>query len=186
MTVEASAEVGLEGRYASALFELADSAKQLDSVAGDLTALRKAIDDSADLRRLIASPIVSADAQAKAMQAVAEAMKLAPLSRQFLGVVVQKRRLSRLPGMIRAFLAELARRRGESSAEVVSAVPLTDAQTEKLSDVLRGLVGRKITLEQRVDPDILGGLVVRVGSRMFDSSIRTKLQRLQLAMKGVG
>ena len=114
------------------------------------------------------------------------ALRLAPLSRQFLGVVVQKRRLSRLPGMIRAFLAELARRRGESSAEVVSAVPLTDAQTEKLSDVLRGLVGRKITLEQRVDPDILGGLVVRVGSRMFDSSIRTKLQRLQLAMKGVG
>lgn len=186
MTVEASAEVGLEGRYASALFELADSAKQLDSVADDLTALRKAIDESADLRRLIGSPIVSADSQAKAMQALAEAMKLAPLTRQFLGVVVQKRRLSRLSGMIRAFLSELARRRGESSAEVVSAVPLTDAQTDKLSEVLRGMVGRKITLEQRVDPDILGGLVVRVGSRMFDSSIRTKLQRLQLAMKGVG
>lgn len=186
MTVEASAEVGLEGRYASALFDLADNAKQLDSVAGDLVSLRKAIDDSADLRQLIFSPIVARDAQSKAMLAVVDAMKLAPLTRQFIGLVVQKRRLSRLPGMIRAYLAELARRRGESSAEVVSAVPLSAAQSDKLAEVLRGVVGRKITLEQRVDPDILGGLVVRVGSRMFDSSIRTKLQRLQLAMKGVG
>jgi F-type H+-transporting ATPase subunit delta len=186
MTVEASAEVGLEGRYASALFELADGAKSLDSVAADLVSLRKAIDESSDLHRLISSPIIDRDTQSKAMLAVVDAMQLSPLTRQFVGLVVQKRRLSRLPGMIRAYLAELARRRGESSAEVISAVPLSAAQTDKLAEVLRGLVGRKITLEQRVDPDILGGLVVRVGSRMFDSSIRTKLQRLQLAMKGVG
>jgi len=186
MTAEGSVEVGLEGRYANALFELADSAKQLDSVAGDLVALRKAIDESDDLRVLIYIPIIGRETQSKAMLAVVDAMRLSPLTRQFIGLVVQKRRLSRVPGMIRAYLAELARRRGESSAEVVSAVPLSAEQTEKLGEVLRGLVGRKITLEQRVDPDILGGLVVRVGSRMFDSSIRTKLQRLQLAMKGVG
>jgi F-type H+-transporting ATPase subunit delta len=186
MTAEATGEVGLEGRYASALFDLADSAKQLDSVAGDLTSLRKVIDESADLNRLITSPIIARDAQSKAILAVVDAMQLSPLTRQFVGLVVQKRRLSRLPGMIRAYLAELARRRGESSAEVTSAVPLNAAQSENLAEVLRGLVGRKITLEQRVDPDILGGLIVRVGSRMFDSSIRTKLQRLQLAMKGVG
>jgi F-type H+-transporting ATPase subunit delta len=186
MTAEGSVEVGLEGRYANALFELADSAKQLDSVAGDLVALRKAIDESADLRVLIYSPIIGREMQSKAILAVVDAMQLSPLTRQFIGLVVQKRRLSRVPGMIRAYLAELARRRGESSAEVISAIPLSAEQSDKLGEVLRGLVGRKITLEQRVDPDILGGLVVRVGSRMFDSSIRTKLQRLQLAMKGVG
>lgn len=186
MTAEASGRSSLAERYASALFDLADEAKQLDGVAGDLGALRRALDESADLRRLINSPVLTREAQSKAIQAVAQALKLAPLTANFIGLVAQKRRLAALPAMINAFLAELSRRRGETTAEVVSATPLSEAQQAKLAEVLRGMVGSKVTIDARVDRDILGGLVVKIGSRMFDSSIRTKLQRLQLAMKGVG
>lgn len=186
MTADASGRSGLAERYASALFELADEAKQLDGVAGDLVNLRTALNESADLRRLINSPVLSRDAQSKAIQAIAQALKLAPLTSNFIALVAQKRRLAALPSMITAFLAELSRRRGETTAEVVSATPLSEQQQAKLADVLRGMVGSKVTIDAKVDRDILGGLIVKVGSRMFDSSIRTKLQRLQLAMKGVG
>ena len=187
MTAETSARSSLAERYASALFELADEGKQLDGVAGDLRNLRQAFEESADLRRLINSPVLSRDAQSKAIQAVAQALKLAPLTANFIGVVSQKRRLATLPAIITAFLTELSRRRGETTVEVTSATPLNEQQQAKLAEVLRGMVGsNKVTINARVDRDILGGLVVKVGSRMFDSSIRTKLQRLQLAMKGVG
>ncbi len=186
MTAEASGRSSLAARYANALFELADEAKQLDGVAGDLATLRKALDESADLNRLINSPVLSRDVQSKAIQAVVQALKLAPLTANFISLVAQKRRLAALPAMISAFLAELSRRRGETKAEVVSATPLSEQQQAKLVEVLRGMVGSKVTIDARVDREILGGLVVKVGSRMFDSSIRTKLQRLQLAMKGVG
>ncbi|MGE0155013.1 MAG: F0F1 ATP synthase subunit delta [Reyranellaceae bacterium] len=186
MSADAAGRSSLAERYASALFELADEAKQLDGVAGDLTDLRQALAESADLRRLIDSPILGREAQSKAIQAVAQALKLAPLTANFIAVVARKRRLAALPAMIAAFLAELSRRRGETTAEVVSATPLSEQQQAKLAEVLRGMVGGKVTIDARVDQDILGGLVVKVGSRMFDSSIRTKLQRLQLAMKGVG
>jgi F-type H+-transporting ATPase subunit delta len=186
MTAEAAGRSSLAERYASALFELADEGKQLDGVAGDLRNLRQALNESDDLRRLINSPVLSREAQSKAIAAIAQALKLAPLTSNFIAIVAQKRRLAALPSMITAFLAELARRRGETTAEVVSAAPLTDQQQAKLAEVLRGLVGGKVTIDAKVDRDILGGLVVKIGSRMFDSSIRTKLQRLQLAMKGVG
>ena len=186
MSTEASGPASLAGRYASALFELADSQKQLDAVAADLATLRRMLDESADLRRLVASPVIGRDAQGKAMAALLEATGASSLVRRFLGVVCQNGRLRDLPGMIAAFLAELARRRGETAADVVSALPLSEAQTEALSETLRRLVGSKVSVNARVDADLLGGLVVKVGSRMFDSSIRTKLQRLRLAMKGVG
>ena len=186
MTAEASGRSSLAARYASALFELADESKQLDAVAADLATLRRALDESADLGRMISSPVLGRDEQSKAILAVAQALGLSSLTTNFIGVVAAKRRLAALPGMIAAFLAELSRRRGETTVEVVSATPLSEQQQAKLVESLRGMVGSKVTIDARVDTAILGGLVVKIGSRMFDSSIRTKLQRLQLAMKGVG
>jgi F-type H+-transporting ATPase subunit delta len=186
VSTEASGPASLAGRYASALFELADGQKQLDGVAADLGSLRRMMDESADLRRMVASPVISRADQGKAMTALMAAVGVNPLVTRFVGVVCQNGRLRDLPDMIRAYLAELARRRGETAADVVSATPLTEAQMTALSDTLRRLVGNKVSVNARVDADLLGGLVVKVGSRMFDSSVRTKLQRLRLAMKGVG
>jgi F-type H+-transporting ATPase subunit delta len=181
-----SATSGVTGRYASALFELADSAKSLDQVAQDLATFRRMLDESADLRRLIASPVVNRELQVKALMAVLDAAGISGLVRNFIGAVAQNRRARDLPAMALAYLTELARRRGETTATVTTAVALSEAQQQQLADALRGTLGGKVSLDTRVDPDILGGLVVKVGSRLFDSSIRSKLQRLQLAMKGVG
>jgi len=184
--VSTSATSGVAGRYASALFELADNARSLDQVAQDLTTLRRLIGESADLSRLIASPVINRDLQAKALLAVLEAVGIAGLTHKFIGTVAKNGRARDLPAMGTAFLAELASRRGETTAVVTSAVPLTSAQAQQLGDVLRSVLGgAKVSIDARVDPDILGGLVVKVGSRLFDSSIRSKLARLQLAMKGV-
>jgi F-type H+-transporting ATPase subunit delta len=186
VATEASGPASLAGRYASALFELADGQRQLDAVAGDLTALRRMLHESADLRRLVESPVIGRDAQAKAMSALMHAAGTGGLVQRFVRVVCHNGRLRDLPAMITSYLAELARRRGETAAEVVSATPLSETQMQALSETLRRLVGNKISVNARVDADLLGGLVVKVGSRMFDSSVRTKLQRLRLAMKGVG
>jgi F-type H+-transporting ATPase subunit delta len=180
-----SATTGVAGRYASALFELAEGAKALDPVAQDLATFRRMLDDSADLRRLIASPVVGREVQGKALMAVLDAAQISGLARKFIGAVAANGRARELPGMAAAYLAELARRRGETTATVTTAVPLTPEQLGQLTTTLRGLVGAKVAIDARVEPDILGGLVVKVGSRLFDSSIRSKLQRLQLAMKGV-
>jgi F-type H+-transporting ATPase subunit delta len=181
-----SATSGVTGRYASALFELADSAKSFDQVAQDLATFRRMLDESADLRRLIASPVVNRELQVKALMAVLDAAGISGLVRNFIGAVAQNRRARDLPAMALAYLTELARRRGETTATVTTAVALSEAQQQQLAEALRGTLGGKVSLDTRVDPDILGGLVVKVGSRLFDSSIRSKLQRLQLAMKGVG
>ncbi|HYC65631.1 MAG TPA: F0F1 ATP synthase subunit delta [Reyranellaceae bacterium] len=180
-----SATSAVAGRYASALFELADNAKALDAVAQDLATFRKLVDDSADLRRLILSPVIGRDAQGRALLAVLDAAQISGLTRKFIGLVAANGRARDLPAMAAAYLAELASRRGETTATVTSAVPLSEAQLKQLTDTLRGLVGAKVAIDARVEPDILGGLVVKVGSRLFDSSIRSKLARLQLAMKGV-
>lgn len=179
-------QAGLAERYAAALYELADEGKALDRVAGDLRALGKMIGESADLLRLIRSPVLDRRDQGRAMKAVLEAMGADALTQKFLGLVAQNRRLFALPVMIRAFLATLARRRGEIAAEVASATKLTKAQEEAVTAALRQAMGAKVTVETRVDPALLGGLVVRVGSRMVDSSLKTKLQKLELAMKGLG
>ena len=184
--VSTSAISGVAGRYASALFDLADNARTLDQVAQDLTTFRRLVAESPELSRLIASPVINRELQGKALLAVLDAAGIAGLTRNFIGTVAHNGRARDLPAMATAFLAELARRRGETTAVVTSAVALTPAQTQQLGDVLRSVLGgAKVSIAARVDPDILGGLVVKVGSRLFDSSIRSKLARLQLAMKGV-
>lgn len=181
-----SGATGLAGRYAKALFALADEAKQLDAVADDLRSLARMIGGSADLTRLIRSPVLSRADQGKALAAVLDKAGIGDLTRRFAGVVAANRRLFVLPDMIKAFLAELASRRGEATAEVVSAKELTEQQKQALLDSLRRAVGTAVAVEARVDPGLLGGLVVKIGSRMVDSSLRTKLQQLRLAMKGIG
>jgi F-type H+-transporting ATPase subunit delta len=176
----------LAGRYAAALLDLADERKALDQVADDLQALRAMIADSEDLRRLLNSPVISRDEQRRAMTAVMEKAEIGELTKRFVLVVASNHRLFALPAMITGYLAELARRRGEITAEVTSARSLSDAQQSALLEALRSAVGSKVQLDLKTDPALIGGLIVKVGSRMIDSSLRSKLQRLQLALKGVG
>lgn len=181
-----TANGGLAQRYAAALFELADSKHQLDAVVGDLGAIDKMIDESADFRRLINSPVLSRADQGKAITGIVQAAQFGPLTAKFLGLLAQNRRLFALPAMIQAFKKMLADRRGEMTAQVWSARALSAEQQSALAETIKRAHGAKVTMEVKVDPDLIGGLVVKVGSRMIDSSIRTKLQKLQLAMKGVG
>lgn len=185
MASESPILTGLAGRYATALYELAEEAKALDQVAADLAKIKAAVAESADLRRLISSPVVPRDQQAKAVLALVEKMGAGDLTRRFVGMIARNRRLFRLPAIIEAFTALLAQHRGEVTAMVTSAKPLSPPQTESLTTALRAVVGRKVAVETNVDPKLLGGLKVRVGSRLIDASLASKLQRLQLAMKGL-
>lgn len=177
---------GIAGRYATALFDLASSAGQLDAVAADLATLKSMMDESGDLARLVKSPIISRADQAKAMGAVLEKLGTGDLVRRFIGTVAQNRRLFALPGMIKAYGQLLAAERGEVVARVTSAKKLTKGQLDAVSSALKSAIGSDVSLESEVDESLIGGLVIRVGSRMIDSSIRTKLQNLKFAMKGVG
>ncbi len=177
---------GLPGRYALALLELADERDRLDPVADDLRGLRAAIAESEDLRRLIRSPVFTRAQKGRAMTAILDQAGVGELTRRFVLLVARNRRLFALDSMIGAYLAELARRRGEITAQVTSATALDDEQQRALVETLRNEVGAKVQVELEVDPSLIGGLIVRVGSRMIDNSIRSKLQRLQLAMKGTG
>ncbi|MEO1190872.1 MAG: F0F1 ATP synthase subunit delta [Pseudomonadota bacterium] len=182
-----SAEVsvsGVAGRYALALLELADEQKALDAVAEDLRGLRGLMAESDDLVSLLRSPLFSREQQEKALAAIMDKAGIGDLTRKFVLVVARNRRLFALADMIGAYLSELARRRGEVTAHVVSAQPLSDGQVETLTESLRGSVGKNVKVETAVDADLLGGLVVRVGSRMVDASLKTKLMKLQQAMKG--
>lgn len=177
---------GLAGRYALALYELADQKKLLDEVAADLAALRTAIDDSADLRGLIRSPVYGRDEQAKAIGAVLEKAGAQQIVRNFVGVVAENGRLFALPRMIDGFLAELRRRRGEVTAKVICARPLSAAQEKELAETLQKTAGGKVQIDTKIDPSLLGGLIVQVGSRMVDGSLKSKLERMKFAMKGIG
>jgi F-type H+-transporting ATPase subunit delta len=177
-------QASLAGRYATALFQLARDERKLDAVGAGLDGLRDALRDSEDLRRLIASPLVSREEALKAVRATAESMKLDPITSNFLGVLAQNRRLGQLPAVIRAFNLLAAAHRGETNAEVTSARPLNDDQIAAIKTNLKGRIGRDVNVELSVDPAILGGLVVKVGSQMIDGSIRTKLNNLASAMKG--
>ncbi len=176
---------GLAERYAGALYELADEAKTLDQVADDLRALKGMFADSEDFRRLVRSPVLKREDQERAIAAVAAASDAQPLTVNFLRLVARNRRLFALSEMIEMFLSILATRRGEVQAKVTAAHSLSDDQISRLEAALREVAGAKVTLEAHVDQSLLGGLVVQLGSRMYDSSLRTKLQRLQSAMKGV-
>jgi F-type H+-transporting ATPase subunit delta len=177
---------GIADRYAAALYDMASEAKVIDAVADDLRGLDKLLNESKDLRRLVQSTLIDRLDQTKAMLAVLDQAGVNELTRRFVGVVGQHRRLSGLTEIIAGFLAILARRRGEETAHVTSAVPLSGEQQDALNTSLRDAVGSKVVVETEVDPDLIGGLIIRVGSRMIDSSIRTKLQKMRLVMKGVG
>jgi len=177
---------GLAERYATALLELADERKDLDRVASDLATLKALLAESADLRRLAASPIFSRQEAAKAMAALLDRSGVGKVVGKFIGLVARNRRLFALGRMIRAFETELARRRGEVVAEVVAAQALTPAQASALDEALRHTVGGGVKVDLRVDRALIGGLTVKIGSRLFDGSLKTKLGRLQLAMKGIG
>jgi F-type H+-transporting ATPase subunit delta len=176
---------GLAERYAAALFDLADERRILDEVATNLRELRAMLQASGDFLRLIRSPVLSREQQAKAVGLVAERAGLSPLVRDFLAVVARNRRLFAVPAMIEAFLAKLAARRGEVTAEVLAAQPLSEPQLAALNEQLRRSIGSRVSVDVRVDPGLIGGLIIKIGSRMVDGSIKSKLQRLQLAMKSI-
>ena len=177
-------QASLAGRYATALFELARDERQLEAVGASLASVKEALRDSDDLRALTTSPLVSRDEALRAVAATAAAMRLDPITANFLGVLAQNRRLSQLPQVIRNFNLLAARHRGETTAEVTSARPLTDDQVAALRARLKETVGSDVSVDLSVDPAILGGLVVQVGSQRIDGSIRTKLNTLATAMKG--
>jgi F-type H+-transporting ATPase subunit delta len=177
-------QASLSGRYATALFELARDQGQLDAIGTSLATLRQALGESEDLKRLIASPLVSRDGASKAIAGVAGSLGLDPITTNFLGVVAQNRRLSALNAIIRDFTTLSARHRGETTAQVVTAHPLDDGQRAALTARLKSMVGSEVAVDATVDPSILGGLIVRLGSRQIDGSIRTKLNALATAMKG--
>ena len=177
---------GIAERYAAALFELAEANGELDRVAGDLKSLRAMLAESADLRRLCASPVLKKAEQNRAIAALSARAAFSPLTAKFLGVLATNGRLFSVLGAIAAFLAQLAAKRGELTARVSSAQPLSESQITAVSAALKRSLGRAVALEPQVDASLLGGLVVQVGSRMLDGSIKTKLQRLSLSMKGIG
>lgn len=183
---EKTGVAGIAGRYATALFELADEKQLLDPVETDLASLRALLAVSTDFQRFVMSLVLSRENQVKGIAAVSRAVGLSPVTRRFLGVVAANRRLFALPVMITVFLAKLAERRGERRIEVMAAQPLSNDQQTALVAALTAVMGGQARVEVRIDPMLLGGLVVKVGSRMVDSSLRTKLQRLQLAMKRIG
>lgn len=176
---------GLEGRYALAVFALAGEEKALDFVAKDLENLRKLATENPEFSNLLQNPSLNKDTQQKAITAIAKKAKLHTLTVKFLGVLVENRRLSNLEKIAATFGRLLADFRGEIAAEVTSAEKMTKAQQEALKKQLKKNLGQDIAFEVEVNPELLGGLVVKVGSKVVDSSIKTKLENLTLAMKGV-
>jgi F-type H+-transporting ATPase subunit delta len=176
----------MPGRYATALFELAQETGEVETVEGDLDGFDRLLDESADLRRLVRSPVFSADDQIRALDAILSQAGAGTLAANFIKLTARNRRLFAIREMIAGFRALAAAARGEVTAEVVSAQELKPEQVEAVKAELRSAKGRDVKLTQRVDPSILGGLIVRIGSRMIDNSLRTKLQNLKLAMKGIG
>jgi len=174
----------LQGRYASALFDLASENGNVSAVESDLEKLEQALKESDDLSSLIRNPQISRSDAAKALDAVADVLSISPLTRNFIGVLAGNRRLARLPEIIRAFYTIAANARGEATAEVTTAHALGEDQVEALRQKLEAREGRNVKIRTSVDPELLGGLVVTIGSKRIDSSIRTRLNSLALAMKG--
>ncbi|MCA0317355.1 MAG: F0F1 ATP synthase subunit delta [Proteobacteria bacterium] len=177
---------GMAGRYASALFDLATESGQVDQVQADLARFQALLDGSDDLKRLVKSPVFSADDQAKAVAAVLDKAGIGGLAGNLIKVVASNRRLFAVEGVIRGFGALVARSRGEITAEVTVAEQLSAAHSKTLSAALKDVLGKEPKIEVKVDPAILGGLIVKVGSRMIDTSLRTKLNSIRTAMKEVG
>ena len=177
---------GVAGRYASALFELANEQNQLDEVDSDLGKFQDLLNQSDDLNRLVKSPAFAAEEQQRALGAVMDWAGVGATTGNFLKVITRNRRLFAAEDMIKTFRALLARHRGEVTADVKSAVALTDAQLTALKDKLKTSYGKDVRLDASVDPSLLGGLVIKIGSRMFDSSLKTKLSNLKVVLRGTG
>ena len=184
MDISGGIQASLAGRYATALFDLARESKAIDKVEKSLALLEAAIEGSDDFRRLIASPLVGREQAAGAVAGVAKTLKLDTTTANFLGVLAQNGRLGQTGSVVRAFRGLAAAHRGETTAEVTSAHPLSDAQIDALKNNLKARTGRDVAVQTRVDPEILGGLTVKLGSQLIDSSLRTKLNTLAHAMKG--
>jgi F-type H+-transporting ATPase subunit delta len=177
---------GMAGRYAAALFELAEEAGSVDAVAKDLDRFEALIAGSADLLRLVRSPVFSSEEQAKAVSAVLDKAGIGGTVGNFLRLVAQNRRLFAVRDMIRAYKVLVAKARGETTAEVAVAQALSDEQLSVLKEALKASTGKDVSLNVTVDPSLIGGLTVKVGSRMIDASLKTKLQSIKIAMKEVG
>jgi len=182
----ASISSGIAARYATAIFELAREGKALDKLEANLDDLSGALEQSPDLRAMIVSPVLSRDVQGAAIAAIGDKMGLVPDLRNGLGLMATKRRLFVLPQLLAQLGAMIAEHKGEVSAEVTSAKALSKAQADKLAKTLKARIGRDVKLKTTVDESLLGGLVVKMGSKMIDTSIRSRLDSLQNAMKEVG
>jgi len=182
----ASISSGIAQRYATAVFDLAKEGKALKALEADIAALEAAMKDSADLRAMMNSPVYSRADQGKAITALAKKMDLSPTTTGALGLMAQNRRLFAVPAFLAALRQMIAEEKGEISAEVVSATVLSKAQADALAATIKDRVGKKVKLNVSVDEDLIGGLIVKVGSKMIDTSIRSKLAALQNSMKEVG
>jgi len=177
---------GVAERYATALFDLALESDSLDAVSADIGRFEAMLADSDDLARLIRSPIFSADDQLRAVSALLDRAGLGGLVANIVKLAARNRRLFAVPAIFKGYRALLAAHRGETTAEVTSAAPLGEAQMAELKDTLSAMAGKSVVINASVDPSLIGGLVVRLGSRMIDSSIKTKLNALKIALKEVG
>jgi len=177
---------GVSGRYATALFELARDENSIDAVKAELDRFAAMLDESADLKRLVRSPVFAAETQLKALSAVLEKAEITGVSANFLKVLAANRRLFAVSEVIRAFNALVAKFKGEATADVTVAETLSDKNLEALKAALKSVTGKDVTLDVKVDPSIIGGLVLKLGSRMVDSSLRTKLNSIKNAMKEAG
>ena len=186
MAAEDPSVSGVSGRYATALFELARDENSIDAVKADLDRFAAMLDESADLKRLVRSPVFAAEAQLKALSAVLEKAEITGVSANFLKVLAANRRLFAVSEVIRAFNALVAKFKGEATADVTVAETLSDKNLEALKAALKSVTGKDVTLDVKVDPSIIGGLVLKLGSRMVDSSLRTKLNSIKNAMKEAG
>lgn len=186
MAQSASISASIAGRYAQAVFDIASEGGDIDRLSGEVDALSQALTDSADLRDLVNSPVYSRAQQEAAITAVADKMGLSATLKNTLALMAQKRRLFTLPALVEALRGLIAEAKGEVTAEVVSAVALSDAQQERLKATLAEKSGKTVHLKTRVDEGLIGGMIVKLGSKMIDTSVRSKLASLQNVMKEVG
>lgn len=186
MAEEANSFQAIVSRYASSLFELALADDALASVEEDLARFDEMLNGSKDLQRLVRSPVFSADQQFAAVDAILKKAQIGGLVGNFVRVVARNRRLFAMTGMLGEFRRLLADHRGEAAAEITVAQKLTATQNKQLATALKGVVGKDVAINEQVDPAILGGMIVKIGSRQIDTSIRTKLSSLKLALKEVG
>ena len=184
METSGGIQASLAGRYASALFGLARDERQIDAVSNSLGLLAQALVDSREFAELVSSPLIDRESAGKAFAAVGQQLSLDPITTNFVGVLARNGRKNQLQNVLRAFRRLASDHRGETTAEVVTAHALKDDQLAALKQQLRARVGRDVAVETSIDPEILGGIVIKMGSQMIDASIRTKLNRLAEAMKG--